>query len=109
MLERREQQRLALEVADRFFVLRRIEMRLDHFLYGAWRVAEVSILGQINRAHAAAADASHNFVARIENAAGIELLYSGLMAAGVALLNGVFDDGLFSWHFAGRLAAQGLR
>ena len=86
MLERSQQQRLAFEVADRFFVLRRIEMRLDHLLHRARCVAEIAILGEINRAHAAAADASHNLVAGVQDGAPIELLDGRLMTAGGSLV-----------------------
>ena len=77
----------AFEVADRFFVQRRIEMRLNHLFHGARRVAQISVLRQVNCAHAAAADAAHNLVAGIQNAARIKLLDGGLMAAGGSLLD----------------------
>ena len=77
MFERRQQQRLAFEVADRLFVLRGIEVRLDHLLDGARRVAEIAILREIDRAHAAATDAAHDLVATIQNGVGVELLYGG--------------------------------
>src|SRR5258706_7566239 len=44
MFERRQQQRLALEISNSFLVLSRIEVGLDHFLYRARRVAQSTIL-----------------------------------------------------------------
>ena len=89
MFERREQQRLAFEVADRFFVLRRIEMRLDHLFYGSRRVTEIAIFREINCAHAAAADAANDLVTAIQYRAWFELLYGWLMPAGGAFVSSV--------------------
>jgi len=41
MFKFREQQRFAFEVSDRLFVLGVVDVRLDHFLDGAQRLAEV--------------------------------------------------------------------
>ena len=65
MFERCKQQRFPLEVSNRLFVQGRIEMRFDHLLHRARGVAQVSILGQVDGAHAAAANAAHNLVAGV--------------------------------------------
>ena len=66
MFKFREQQRFALEVGDRFFMLGIVDVRLDHFLDGAGRFAKVAILCQINGAHAAAADPAHDFITAVQ-------------------------------------------
>jgi hypothetical protein len=76
----------------------RVEMGLDHFLHSAWSVAQVSILGEVDRAHTAAANPAHNLIARIQNAARIELLGCRLVTAGCAFL-GMFY--YFRFDFAG--------
>jgi hypothetical protein len=57
-------------------------MRLNHLFDCAWRVAEISILREVNRAHAAAADSPHDFVATIQHSVLGELLYCGPVTAG---------------------------
>src|SRR4030095_15904050 len=74
MLQRSKQQRFTLKVTDGLFVLRRIEVCLHHLFHGARRITKVAIFCEINRAHAAAADASNDFVTRIEHCSGVELL-----------------------------------
>ena len=72
MLELCKQQGLTLKVSDRLFVLRVVEVRLDHFLDRARRVAEIAVLRKINGAHATAADAPHNFIAMSQDFAGFQ-------------------------------------
>src|SRR6185369_2959241 len=95
MFKRRQQQRLAFEIANRFFMLPRIEMRLHHLLDCARRVAEIAILREINRAHAAATDAPNDLVATVQYRVRGELFYCWTMAAGRALFrrrgSGRFD------------------
>ena len=67
MLERGQQQRLSFEIGDRFFVLRFVDVRLDHFLDGAGCFAQVAILGQIHRAHAPTTDAANDLVAAVQD------------------------------------------
>ena len=72
MLEFSQQQRLALKVGDGFLVLRVVDVRLDHFFHGARRVAEIFILGKIDRAHAPTANPPDDFVTMIQNFAPSE-------------------------------------
>ena len=48
-------------------MLRVVDVRLDHFFHGARRVAEIFVLGEVDRAHPATADPAHDFVAMIQN------------------------------------------
>src|SRR6185312_3399004 len=84
VLERREQEGLAFEVADRFLVLAGIEMRLHHLFHSARRVTEVAVLREIDSAHAAATDAAHDLVTSVQYCVGWKLLGSRLMSAGRA-------------------------
>ena len=77
MLEGGEQQRLAFEIGNRLFVLRLVDVRFDHLLDRARRVAKVAILRQINGAHAAAANPFDNLVAMVQDLARDECLRLG--------------------------------
>ncbi len=79
VFERGEEHRLALEVVDGLLVLPLVEVRLHHLLDGARRVAEVAVFGEVDGAHAAAADLADDLVTRVEHGAGIEL--RGALAA----------------------------
>jgi hypothetical protein len=46
-------------------MLRAVYVSLDHLLDGARGVAEMTILGQVNRAHAATADSAHDFITTV--------------------------------------------
>src|SRR4029453_13967967 len=74
MLQRSKQQRFTLKVTDGLFVLRRIEGCLHHLFHGARRITKVCIFWKKNPPHAPAADASNDFVTRIEHCSGVELL-----------------------------------
>jgi hypothetical protein len=81
MLKRGQQERFAFEVVDGLVVLRNVYVRFNHLFDGARRVAQVSILRQIDCAHAAAADATHNLVAVDEHCARVQLLHLRLAPA----------------------------
>src|SRR5687768_16038737 len=61
-------------------------MRLDHLLHGPWCVAEVAVLRQVDRAHAAAADSPHDLVTAGQDCVGREWLDCRLMSAGCAAM-----------------------
>ncbi len=80
MLKRGQEQGLAFEIADGFFMLRAIEVRFDHLFDGAWGIAQMMIFRQINRAHPAAADSSDNLITPVQERARFELLDGWLCA-----------------------------
>ena len=65
MLKFGQEERLSLEIGDGFFMLRVVEVLLDHFLDGAGRIPKVSILSEINCAHATASDTAHDLIPMI--------------------------------------------
>ena len=93
MFQRCQQQRLAFEITDCFFMQRWVEVGLDHFFDSAWRIAKISILGEVNRSHATSAYAAHKFIAVVQYTAWIQLFDCGLVSAGGSLLS-MFDVGL---------------
>ena len=53
-------------------MLRVVEVRFDHFFDRARSVAKIAILCEINRAHAAAANATNDLVAAVQDFTGGE-------------------------------------
>jgi len=51
-------------------MLRIVQMRFDHFLDRPRRIPQVVVLSEINCAHAAAANPTHDFVTVIQDLAG---------------------------------------
>src|SRR5437660_5278550 len=95
-------------------MLRVVEMRFDHLLDRARRVAKIAIFREVNSTHAAAADTTNHLVAMIEDLARFQrfrfaaALATGAGGSGRVGLFCQFAGTALRSHGCGPIFTQGL-